>query len=71
MQASTAQVRVVKSPNKHAVQCARFYVAFNTTQKVNSKNAVYTSGDCLVEDLPRLITKAVQDLSALDFVIVK
>ena len=71
MQASTAQVRVVKSPNKHAVKCARFYVAFNTTQKVNTKNAVYTSGDCLVQDLPRLITRAVQDLSALDFVIVK
>ena len=71
MQASTAQVRVVKSPNKHAVKCARFYVAFNTTQKVNSKNAVYTSGDCLVEDLPVLIAKAVQNLSALDFVIVK
>ena len=70
MQASTAQVRVVKSPNKHAVKCSRFYIAFNTTQKVNSKNAVYTSGDCLQDDLPRLIAKAVADLSAEDFVIV-
>lgn len=70
MQTSTAQVRVVKSPNKHAVNCARFYVAFNTTQKVNSKNAVYASGDVLPEDLPRLIAKAVKDLSAEDFVIV-
>jgi predicted metallopeptidase len=71
MQTSTAQVRVVRSPNKHARDCARFYVAFNTTQRVNSKNAVYTSGDCIVEDLPKLIAQAVQNLSALDFVIVK
>lgn len=70
MQASTAQVRVVKSPNKHAQNCARFYIAFNTTQKVNSKNAVFTSGDCLPEDLPALIAKAVKSLSAEDFVIV-
>ena len=70
MQASTAQVRVVKSPNNHAVDCARFYIAFNTTQKVNSKNAVYASGDCLQEDLPKLIAKAVASLSAEDFVIV-
>ena len=52
MQASTAQVRVVKSPNKHAVKCSRFYVAFNSMQRPNSKNAVYVSGDCLQEDLP-------------------
>lgn len=71
MQASTAQVRVVKSPNRHAVTCARFYIAFNTAQRVNSKNAVYTSGDCLPEDLPKLIAQAVQNLSAMDFVIVK
>ena len=71
MQASTAQVRVVKSPNKHAVKCFRFYVAFNTTQKVNSKNAVLVSGDVLEEDLPMLISKAVASLSAEDFVIVK
>ena len=71
MQASTAQVRVVKSPNKHAVKCFRFYVAFNTTQKVNSKNAVLVSGDILEEDLPMLISKAVASLSAEDFVIVK
>ena len=69
MQTSTAQVRVVKSPNKHAQNCARFYIAFNT-QKVNSKNAVYSSGDVLPEDLPALITKAVKSLSAEDFVIV-
>ena len=71
MQASTAQVRVVKSPNKHAVKCFRFYVGFNTTQKVNSKNAVLVSGDVLEEDLPMLISKAVASLSAEDFVIVK
>lgn len=71
MQTATAQVRVVKSPNKHAVDCFRFYVAFNATQKVNSKNAVLTSGDVLAEDLPKLIQKAVMSLSALDFVIVK
>jgi hypothetical protein len=70
MQASTAQVRVVKSPNKHAVKCSRFYVAFNTNTRPTSKNAVYVSGDCLQEDLPRLIARAVQDLSALNFVIV-
>lgn len=70
MQTSTAQVRVVKSPNKHAVNCSRFYIAFNTTQRVNSKNAVYTSGDVLQEDLPKLIAKAVASLSAEDFVIV-
>jgi len=70
MQASTAQVRVVKSPNKHAVKCSRFYIAFNTLQRPNSKNAVYVSGDCLQDDLPRLIAKAVADLSAEDFVIV-
>ncbi len=70
MQASTAQVRVVKSPNKHAVDCARFYVAFNTQSRPNSKNAVYVSGDVLPEDLPRLIAKAVADLSAEGFVIV-
>ena len=69
MQASTAQVRVVKSPNKHAVKCSRFYIAFDV-QKVNSKNAVYASGDVLPEDLPRLIAKAVSDLSAEEFVIV-
>ena len=71
MQASTAQVRVVKSPNKHAVDCFRFYVGFNTTQRVNSKNAVLVSGDVLEDDLPRLISLAVQGLSAEDFVIVK
>ncbi len=70
MQASTAQVRVVKSPNKHAVKCSRFYIAFNTQQRPNSKNSVYQSGDCLQEDLPKLIAKAVADLSAEDFVIV-
>ncbi len=70
MQASTAQVRVVKSPNKHAVKCSRFYIAFNSQVRPNSKNAVYVSGDCLQEDLPRLIAKAVADLSAEDFVIV-
>ena len=70
MQVSSAQVRVVKSPNKHAVKCNRFYVAFNTMQRPNSKNAVYVSGDVLPEDLPRLIAKAVADLSAEDFVIV-
>ena len=69
MQASTAQVRVVKSPNKHAVKCNRFYIAFDV-QTVNSKNAVYASGDVLPEDLPRLIAKAVKDLSADGFVIV-
>jgi len=69
MQTSTAQVRVVKSPNKHAVDCFRFYVAFNT-QKVNSKNAVLSSGDVLEEDLPKLISLAVKSLSAEDFVIV-
>jgi hypothetical protein len=71
MQTSTAQVRVVKSPNKHAPKCFRFYVAFNSTQKVNSKNAVLTSGDVLEEDLPMLISKAVASLSAEDFVIVR
>lgn len=71
MQASTAQVRIVKSPNKHAVKCSRFYIAFNTLQKPNSKNAVYISGDVLQDDLPSLIVKAVQSLSAEDFVIVK
>jgi hypothetical protein len=70
MQASTAQVRVVKSPNKHAVKCSRFYIAFNSQVRPNSKNAVYVSGDCLQDDLPRLIAKAVADLSAEDFVIV-
>ena len=70
MQASTAQVRVVKSPNKHAVKCSRFYFAFNSMQRPNSKNAVYVSGDCLQEDLPKLIAKAVADLSAENFVIV-
>ena len=69
MQTSTAQVRVVKSPNKHAQKCFRFYVAFNV-QKVNSKNAVLSSGDVLEEDLPALISKAVASLSAEDFVIV-
>lgn len=71
MQASTAQVRIVKSPNKHALKCSRFYIAFNTLQKPNSKNAVYISGDVLQDDLPSLIVKAVQSLSAEDFVIVK
>lgn len=71
MQASTAQVRIVKSPNKHATKCSRFYIAFNATQKPNSKNAVYISGDVLQDDLPSLIVKAVQSLSAEDFVIVK
>ncbi len=70
MQASTAQVRVVKSPNKHAVKCSRFYIAFNSQVRPNSKNAVYVSGDCLQDDLPKLIAKAVADLSAEDFVIV-
>ena len=70
MQASTAQVRVVKSPNKHAVKCSRVYIAFNSQVRPNSKNAVYVSGDCLQDDLPRLIAKAVADLSAEDFVIV-
>ncbi len=71
MQASTAQVRVVKSPNKHAKKCFRFYVAFDQLSRPNSKNAVYSSGDCLEEDLPRLVAKAVADLSALDFIVVK
>ena len=71
MQASTAQVRIVKSPNKHALKCSRFYIAFNTLQKPNSKNAVYISGDVLQDDLPALIVKAVESLSAEDFVIVK
>ena len=71
MQASTAQVRIVKSPNKHAVKCFRFYVAFNPLARPNSKNAVYSSGDCLEDDLPRLVAKAVADLSAEDFVVVK
>jgi hypothetical protein len=39
-------------------------------QRPNSKNAVYVSGDCLQEDLPKLIAKAVADLSAENFVIV-
>jgi len=69
MQTSTAQVRVVKSPNKHAVDCFRFHIAFNV-QKVNSKNAVLSSGDVLEEDLPMLISKAVASLSAEEFVIV-
>jgi hypothetical protein len=70
MQTSTAQVRVVKSPNKHAQDCFRFHIAFNVS-KVNSKNAVLSSGDVLEEDLPLLISKAVASLSAEDFVIVK
>lgn len=70
MQASTAQVRIVKSPNKHATKCFRFYVAFNPLARPNSKNAVYISGDVLQEDLAKLVTKAVADLSAEDFVIV-
>ena len=70
MQTSTAQVRVVKSPNRQCPDLARFYIAFNANAKVNSKNAVYTSGDCLPEDLPMLISKAVASLSAEDFVIV-
>jgi hypothetical protein len=70
MQASTAQVRVVKSPNKHAKDCFRFHIAFNVN-KVNSKNAVLSSGDVLEEDLELLILKAVNQLSAEDFVLVK
>ena len=69
MQTSTAQVRVVKSPNKHATDCFRFHIAFNV-QKVNSKNAVLSSGDVLEQDLPMLISKAVASLSAEEFVIV-
>ena len=71
MQASIAQVRIVKSPNKHAKKCFRFYVAFNTLARPNSLNSVYASGDCLQEDLESLVLKAVNDLSAEDFVFVK
>ena len=71
MLASTAQVRVVKSPNKLVAKhnMSRVYVAFNV-QNVNSKNAVYTSGDVLPEDLPRVISTAVANLRAKNFILV-
>jgi len=71
----TAQVRVVPTPNKmlakHKNKISRVYIAFNTQTRPNSKNAVYTSGDVLNEDLPRLIARAVADLRASNFVIVE
>jgi predicted RNase H-like nuclease (RuvC/YqgF family) len=68
MQASTAQVRVVKSPNKYAKDCVRILVAFNVG-KVNSKNAVYVSGDLFVDDVPKMIIRAVDIVRAEDFVV--
>lgn len=68
MQASTAQVRVVKSPNKYAKGCVRVMIAFNV-DKVNTKNAVYVSGDLLVDDVPKMIIKAVDIVRAEDFVL--
>jgi hypothetical protein len=68
MQASTAQVRVVKSPNKYAKDCLRVMIAFNV-DKVNSRNAVYISGDLLEDDVPKMIIKAVDIVRAKDFVV--
>jgi len=67
MQASTAQVRVVKSPNKYAKDCVRVLVAFNV-DKVTSKNAIYVSGDLLIDDVPKMIIRAVDIVRAEDFV---
>ena len=69
MQASTAQVRVVKSPNKYAKDCKRILVAFNINGRVNSKNAVYISGDILEDDVPKMIIRAVDIVRAEDFVV--
>jgi hypothetical protein len=68
MQASTAQVRVVKSPNKYAKDCKRVMIAFNV-DKVNSRNAVYISGDILEDDVPKMIIRAVDIVRAEDFVV--
>lgn len=70
MQASTAQVRIVKTPNKQAKGCFRILIAFNVP-KVNSRNAVYISGDLSVDDVPKMIIRAVDTVRADDFVVVQ
>ena len=71
---STAQVRVVATPNPalkaHKKKFARVYVTFNSVTRPNSVNTLFNSGDVNVEDLQKVIARAVADLRATDFVIV-
>lgn len=71
---STAQVRIVPTPNTalkaHKKDFARVYVTFNSVTRPNSKNTVFNSGDVSVNDLQKVIARAVADLRATDFVIV-
>lgn len=71
---STAQVRVVKTPNtalkavKH--KFSRVYVTFNSTARPNSTNTVFFSGDVANEDVVFTIHSALQQLRATKYNIV-